>query len=229
MPASWPVSSADPRRGVSESRLRKPVWMSRARSVPAFMVEKSAPWMNGTASAKARNESVGNPGSIVDAFKPPALTSISATGKISGGIALAGWRAVRRTERSAIAPTWTANALICRDVLSRRLLRLPGGALQRAPGLREEDVVERRRFQLDVVDHDAVGVHRAHDVGQPEPGARRTREIATRHPAARRTVRGGLRFAVCPPPGAGSRARWGARSPPSALQACPRRRCGRCR
>ena len=60
--------------------------MSRARSVPAFIVENSAPWMNGTASAKARNESVGNPGSSVDALRPPALTSISATGKTSGGI-----------------------------------------------------------------------------------------------------------------------------------------------
>jgi hypothetical protein len=43
-----------------------PVWMSRARSVPAFIVEKSAPWMNGTARAKARNESVGKPGRWVD-------------------------------------------------------------------------------------------------------------------------------------------------------------------
>ena len=54
------------RIGVSASRLRKPVWMSRARSVPAFIVANSAPWMNGTAIAKARNESVGKPGSMVD-------------------------------------------------------------------------------------------------------------------------------------------------------------------
>src|SRR5438046_2467945 len=51
-----------PRIGVSERRLRKPVWMSRARSVPAFMVAKSAPWMNGTASANATNEVVGEVG-----------------------------------------------------------------------------------------------------------------------------------------------------------------------
>jgi len=30
---------------------------------------------------------------------------MSATGKISGGMKLAGWRAVRTTERRAIAPT----------------------------------------------------------------------------------------------------------------------------
>ena len=64
--------------------------MSRARSVPAFIVAKRAPWMNGTASAKARNESVGKPGSIVDGSSPAAFTSMSATGKTSGGIAIAG-------------------------------------------------------------------------------------------------------------------------------------------
>jgi hypothetical protein len=64
--------------------------MSRARSVPAFIVEKSAPWMNGTASANARKESVGKPGRRVDASRPAALTSIRLTGKRIGGIALAG-------------------------------------------------------------------------------------------------------------------------------------------
>ena len=70
--------------------MTKPVWMSRARSVPAFIVEKSAPWMNGTASANARNESVGKPGSSVDDWSPAAFTVMSATGKISGGMKLAG-------------------------------------------------------------------------------------------------------------------------------------------
>ena len=84
------MRSAQSRSSVSESRLTKPVWTSRAMSVPAFIVEKSAPWMNGTASAKARNESVGNPGSWVDERSPPAFTSMSATGKMSGGMMLAG-------------------------------------------------------------------------------------------------------------------------------------------
>ena len=63
MPVICPARSAEPRTGVSESREKNPVWMSRARSVPAFIVENSAPWMNGTASAKAKKESVGKPGS----------------------------------------------------------------------------------------------------------------------------------------------------------------------
>ena len=108
MPASVPASIAPPRTGVSASREKNPVWMSRARSVPAFIVENSAPWMNGTASAKARNESVGKPGSCVDAWSPPELRSISATGKMSGGIELAGRRAVRTIERCASAPTCVA-------------------------------------------------------------------------------------------------------------------------
>jgi hypothetical protein len=32
--------------------LRKPVSMSRARSVPEFITENSAPWMKGTARMK---------------------------------------------------------------------------------------------------------------------------------------------------------------------------------
>ena len=65
-PPSWPAISVDPRIEVSDSRFRKPVWMSFARSVPAFIVEKSAPWMKGTASANATKESVGKPGSFVE-------------------------------------------------------------------------------------------------------------------------------------------------------------------
>jgi hypothetical protein len=69
------------------------------------MVEKSAPWMNGTARAKARKESVGKPGRFVDASSPAAFTVMRATGKTSGGMTLAGWRVVLTTERRAIAPT----------------------------------------------------------------------------------------------------------------------------
>ena len=47
--------------------------MSRARSVPAFIVANSAPWMNGTARAKARNESVGKPGSSVEGSSPAGV------------------------------------------------------------------------------------------------------------------------------------------------------------
>ena len=64
--------------------------MSRARSVPAFIVANSAPWMNGTASAKATNEVVGKPGSWVSALSPPALTASSSIGNSSGEITFAG-------------------------------------------------------------------------------------------------------------------------------------------
>ena len=90
---------------MSESLFRKPVWISRARSVPAFIVEKSAPWMNGTASANATKESVGKPGRFVDAWSPPEFTSRSSIGKISGKTTAAGWRLVRTIERRATAPT----------------------------------------------------------------------------------------------------------------------------
>src|SRR3989440_640465 len=108
-PPSWPASTARRRIGVSESRLRKPVWMSRARSVPAFIVAKSAPWMNGTASAKATNEFVGKPGRFVSALSPPELTASRSIGKSSGATTFAGWRTVRTIERRASWPTWSAN------------------------------------------------------------------------------------------------------------------------
>jgi hypothetical protein len=68
----------------------KPVWTSRARSVPAFIVEKSAPWMKGTANAKARNDVVGKPARSVDERRPPAFTAMSAIGKMRGAMTLAG-------------------------------------------------------------------------------------------------------------------------------------------
>ena len=64
--------------------------MSRARSVPAFIVANRAPWMNGTASAKATNELVGKPGSRVSALRPPELTASSSSGKTSGATTFAG-------------------------------------------------------------------------------------------------------------------------------------------
>src|SRR5207253_11131312 len=77
---------------------------------PAFIVAKSAPWMNGTASAKATKELVGNPGSCVSALSPPELTASRSVGKSSGATTLAGWRIVRTIERRASTATWSANA-----------------------------------------------------------------------------------------------------------------------
>src|SRR5688572_18002025 len=104
--------------------------------------------MNGTASAKARNDVDGKPGSSVDACRPPELTARSASGKTSGGIALAGCLAVRVTDRLASAPTCVARTLTRgpRRAPMRGWTRLAsrfGGlrlrcALERATGLGEE-------------------------------------------------------------------------------------------
>ena len=75
--------------------------MSRARSVPAFIVAKSAPWMNGKARKNARKESDGKPGSLVAGLSPAEVTASSAVGKTNGKMMFAGWRAVRTIERRA--------------------------------------------------------------------------------------------------------------------------------
>src|SRR4029453_15917176 len=98
-PPRCPASNAALCIGVSASRLRKPVWMSRARSTPALTVAKSAPWMNGKARKKATNDSLGKPGRLVAAWRPPVFTAIRASGKISGKIQFAGWRRIRMSDR----------------------------------------------------------------------------------------------------------------------------------
>ena len=147
--------------------------MSRARSVPAFIVEKSAPWMKGTASAKATNESVGKPGSFVDAWSPPELTSSSSIGNSRGKMTAAGWRLVRTTERSASAPTCSATVLT--SSVSGRRPDVVACALERAARLGQEDVVERRRLDLEAREREARVVDGADDRGQPgEPSFSRT-------------------------------------------------------
>src|SRR5207248_534304 len=169
-PPSWPPSTASRRIGVSVRRLRNPVWMSRARSVPAFIVANSAPWMKGTASAKATNEVVGKPGSRVSALSPPALTASSSIGNSSGEITFAGWRAVRTTERRANRKTWSANAFTSGrfhgQPAARSLFFLLCGSLERPAGLGEEDVVQRRLVQLQVLDLEVLRVERANEPGQ---------------------------------------------------------------
>ena len=195
--------------------------MSRARSVPAFMVEKSAPWMNGTASAKARKESVGKPGSSVDALRPPELTSRSSEREDE-----------RRDRRSpAGAPCARPSAARARRPASAsgahaaarpRPLSLAAPSSVR-PGLGEEDVVERRRVQLEVVDRDAVVVERADDVGEPD--SRRASRTASVAVAAERlaeaaraapAIRGAVGVV-----GGDRRGRSAGRSPPSAPAGVP--------
>ncbi len=120
------MSSTTPRIGVSDSRLRKPVWMSRAKSVPVFIVANSAPWMNGTARMNATIEPVGNPGMCVSARSPAELTASSISGKTTGAMMFAGWRNVRTTERRASRYAWSAVAVT----------RAPSRARRQAPLLR---------------------------------------------------------------------------------------------
>ena len=178
---------------VSERRLRKPVWMSRARSVPAFIVAKSAPWMNGTASAKARKESVGKPGSSVEASSPPALTSSRVSGKRSGGID-ARRLAQRAHDRAARERADLGGEATLTSARLDRLLGSPASsvarALERASRLGEEDVVERGRVQLEVLDLEALGVEpRTTSASRVTPSRSRTATPCARRRPTRRSGR----------------------------------------
>ena len=102
--------SAMPRSGVSERRLKKPVWMSCARSCPEPRTEKIAPWRNAKERKKSTNELPGNPGRRVIESSPALLTAKKMSGKPSAGTTFSGWRSVRSTERRATVPTWSAIA-----------------------------------------------------------------------------------------------------------------------
>ncbi len=58
------------------------------------------------------------------------------------------------------------------------------GAFERAPGLREEDVVERRLVQLEVRHRDPGGVERPHDVGELRRALAQTHRGGAATPAA---------------------------------------------
>ena len=208
--------------------------MSRARSVPAFIVANSAPWMNGTASAKARNESVGKPGSRVDGSRPRGVDEHQHDGEDERRD-----RHRRLAERcagpSAARPRRPATAAaLSRDAGSAgsrrrraRLRVLLRGPLQRPARLREEDVVERRRAELDVVQGEALGVEPAHDVGEADALVEPDRELPRRRSGSPNRVeqRGDPRLGRRRRPG--SHGRSAARSRPSGPPASPRRRCGR--
>src|SRR5687767_13511141 len=106
------------------------------------MVANSAPWMKGTASAKARKDSAGKPGNCSAESRPPALTASSINGNRSGATTFAGCRSVRTIDRLASWAVCVAVPIsLRRDRLGLLLLRR---ALERTPRLGEEDVVERR-------------------------------------------------------------------------------------
>ena len=158
---------ATPRAGVSASRFRKPVSMSRPSSIAELSAVKSAPCTNGIANMKSTYESAGKPGSADARSSPLASTKKKKSGKTSANASCPGWRIDRMNARR---PRTT----ICSRVVTRRrarpALRPPARlvclAFEAVPGLREEDVVERRRVELEVVDRHAFGIERAHDVGE---------------------------------------------------------------
>ena len=114
------------------------------------------------------------------------------------------------------------------DRLALGGLRVPA-ALELAPGLGEEHVVERRRVQLEVGDGQVLGVQRADDrrerLGAAASAAPPPRRAAPAT-AAEAREHGGDRRASAPLARARPRAS-GGRSRPSAPPACPRRRCAR--
>ena len=128
--------------------------MSPSEIRAAFIVAKSAPWMNGIASAKAMKESVGI-GQLVAESRPPELTARSRSGKTSGKATFAGWRSVLTTERRASRATWSPKASFMQPaggLSSLGGLGLVGGALGQRPVFAGEDVVEGGLVELEVVD-----------------------------------------------------------------------------
>ena len=108
--------------------------------------------MNENGRKNARNDVVGKPGRCVAARRPFELTAIRISGNESGGIHVAGLaRACESTERRAISQT-------CPGAAHRALVL---GALERAAGLREEDVVECRLVQVDLGGAQVLAVERA--------------------------------------------------------------------
>ena len=105
---------------------------------------------------------------------PLLLIESSRSGKKTDGTTMAGCRSVRTTDRCASSRTWLTPAL----APPRR-----GLTLERPSGLGEEDVVERGRVQLELLDVDALGVERPHHLG----------ELRRRRPPAARPLPSAIR------------------------------------
>ena len=165
-PPSVPASSAAPPSGVSASRLRKPVSMSVARSVPELSRAKIAPWMNGTASAKLEVGVGREAGDVRGRVEPRRVHREQEQREDH-----------RRDDRGRLADRAQEGPSCDLGDLSRRAGPHAGTAscspvatsaalaraLELAPGLGEEDVVEGGRVQLQVGQVDALGVELADD------------------------------------------------------------------
>ena len=115
----------------------------------------------------------------VSALSPPELTASSSSGKTSGAITFAGCRtraddrAARRAGRPGRRPPSSCGSMASPPTGCSVLVV---GALERAAGLGEEDVVERRLVQLELRDRDVLARRaRARSRrGLPGPPASRT-------------------------------------------------------
>ena len=121
-------------------------------------------WTNGTASANAKNELVGKPGIIVAGSSPPEFTASSAIGKTSAKKMLAA--AGRSAPRNG-AEVRHLRGENSHERAGSAVAFLLRGALESSPGLVEEDVVERRRVELQVRHLEPFAVQRADDLRQP--------------------------------------------------------------
>ena len=130
----------------------------------------------------------GSRAGCVSALSPPELTASSNIGKSSGGTTLRrlAQRAHDRAPARAVRPGRAKRRSRRAPSPARRLSRLllVAGALERAAGLGEEDVVERGLVELRCSIAIPLGVERAHDLGEVRLAAVRA---ARRRPSARRT------------------------------------------
>ena len=192
--------------GVSARRLRKPLWMSRARSVPAVhrreqraLHERDGEGERDVASA-SESPAAWSPRepARVDREQQPA-------GRRTGGITCAGWRGLpahnpRRRSAPAISRRGGRRARAVASSSPRRALEQPAG-------LRKKDVVEARRMQAQVPDADMLRVKGAHDTRrEPSMPSRRRTATAVGEPSTDSPKRDRISAsrARCQPGGAGT-------------------------
>ena len=154
--------------------------MSRARSVPAFDRREERALDEGERRARSRGRSrSGSPGRRVAGPVRPTLTASSISGKTNAGTTFAaGGASARPTARARCADLRGGAGSIAGTRLGSLGSASSRRALERASGLGEEDVVERRRVQLEMLRR-----------GAPRRRARARRRRARSSPPSRRTRR----------------------------------------
>ena len=124
---------------------------------------------------------MGKPGISVAVSSPPALIASRISGKKIDGHDLSGLaqRADDRPPRQLrdLGPDRRAHTAAASAAVAAGSVRVAvlARALERAAGLGQEHVVERRRVQLQVGDLDVLGVERPHHLGQRPPRRPRSR------------------------------------------------------